>query len=115
MATETGDGTDAGGVSETGESTPEGVSPYIRSVVVTTVATLAGIVAGISAQLIAAGPTDVIGLALLAVAILVQLPIYRAVGIDTTDFGTKDQLYIGFMTFVLWFVSYSILLTTNAL
>jgi len=115
MATETGDGTDASGVSETSDSATDGVSPYIRSITVTTVATLAGIGAGIGTHVIVAGPSDTIGLAVLVAAIVVQFPIYRVVGIDTSDFSAKDQIYVGFMTFVLWFVSWTILLTTGAL
>ncbi len=50
----------------------------------------------------------------LAVAIAAQFPILRVIGIDTDDLSTKDVLYIGFMTFSLWFVSWGILLTTGA-
>jgi hypothetical protein len=52
-------------------------------------------------------------------AIIVQFPVFRlleAAGIqlDTDDFGAKDYLYVAFMTFSLWFVSWAILLTTGA-
>jgi hypothetical protein len=112
MATETSDGS---GVSETSDSATDGVSPYMRSITVTTVATLAGIAAGIGSHMLTAGPSDTLSLAVLVAAIVVQFPIYSVVGIDTSDFSAKDQIYIAFMTFVLWFVSWSILMTTGAL
>jgi hypothetical protein len=116
MATETGDGTgeetaDTGGTAET----DDGVSPYIRSITVTTASTAAGMVAGIAAHLVTTAPDDITGVLVLLVAIIVQYPIYKLVGIDTSDFGTKDQLYIGFMTFTLWFVTWGILMTAGSL
>jgi len=116
MATETGDGTneeaaDTGGTAETGDD----VSPYIRSITVTTVATVAGLVAGIVAHLVTSAPDDITGVLVLLAAVVVQFPIYKVVGIDTDDFGTKDQLYVGFMTFTLWFVTWGILMTAGSL
>lgn len=108
MATETGETAE----SETGTS-GEGVSPYMRSVIVTTGSTLAGIAAGVLAQMQAAGPNDTIGAFFLFGAILIQFPIYQAIGIDTSDFGGKDYAYVFFMTFVLWFISWGILLTAG--
>jgi len=115
MATETSDGTgdeaaDTGGAAETG-----GVSPYFRSVSVTTISTLLGMLAGIVAHLLSNAPDDITGVLVLLAAIIVQFPIYRAIGIDISDFGTKDQLYVGFMTFVLWFVTWGILMTAGSL
>jgi hypothetical protein len=49
----------------------------------------------------------------LIAVIIVQFPFYSAVGIDTSEFGTKDYLYIFFMTFTLWFISWGILLTAG--
>jgi hypothetical protein len=107
MATETGETT-----SETGTSS-DGVSPYMRSIIVTTTSTLGGIIAGVLSQMQAAGPNDPIGAVLLFGAVLIQFPIYQAVGIDTSDFGGKDYAYIFFMTFVLWFIAWGILLTAG--
>jgi hypothetical protein len=108
MATETGETAE----SETGTS-GKGVSPYMRSVIVTTGSTLAGIAAGVLAQMQATGPNDTIGAFFLFGAILIQFPIYQAIGIDTSDFGGKDYAYVFFMTFVLWFISWGILLTAG--
>jgi hypothetical protein len=120
MATETSDGADAGGVSDTGGSadagesaTDEGIDPYIRSITVTTVATVLGMIAGIVAHFVATAPDDITGVLVLVAAIVLQFPIYQLCGIDTSDFGTKDQLYVGFMTFTLWFVTWGILMTAG--
>ena len=93
--------------------TEAGVSPHIRGVTVTTLATLAGILAGTLSAVIASGPKDQLGLSLLAVAILLQFPILYVLGIDPRDFGFKDNLYVAFMTFVLWFITWGIFLTAG--
>jgi len=116
MATETSDGTEAGTVSGSDEDaaeTEDGVSSYVRSVTVTTVATLLGIGAGAGAAFITTAPDDMTGVLVLAAAIVIQLPLYRVVGIDVSDFGTKDHLYIAFMTFTLWFITWGILMTAE--
>ena len=113
MATETSDG-DPGAESEAGPPTG-GVSPYIRSITVTTTATLGGIAAGVVSTLLVEGSGGPIGLVILAAVIVLEIPILRLVGIDTGDFGTKDRLYIGFMSFALWYITWAIFLTTGAL
>lgn len=110
MATETGDGTTESEVDTDSES---GFSSYMRSVTVTTGATLAGISAAIAAVLLELNPQETTAGVILVGAILVQFLIYKLIGIDTDSFGTKDYLYISFMTFVLWFISWSIMLTAG--
>jgi hypothetical protein len=90
-------------------------SPHLRGVTVTTAATLLGLVAGVLSAVVASGPEDPIGLALVAGAVLVQFPLFGLIGIDVDDFSTKDYLYVAFMTFVLWFITWGILLTAGAL
>jgi len=111
MATETGTSAETDDGTETGDS----VSPFVRGATVTVLATLSGIIAGVVSQVAIGDPEDNLALVVLAVAIAVQFPILKVVGIDTGDFGTKDKIYIAFMTFVLWFVSWGILLTSGAL
>jgi hypothetical protein len=115
MATETGDSpTDT---SNSTDSTEE-LSDYVRGITVTTVATMLGVLSGLLATLFATtdgNPDNFMGMMFLLGAVIVQFPVYQAVGIDVQDFGAKDQLYIFFMTFVLWFVTWSIMLTTGAL
>ncbi|MEF8777250.1 MAG: hypothetical protein V5A43_12220 [Haloarculaceae archaeon] len=90
-----------------------GVSPHIRGVTVTTLSTLAGILGGTISALVAGGPQDQLGLSMLAVAILVQFPVLYVLGIDPRDFGIKDNIYVAFMTFVLWFITWGIFLTAG--
>jgi hypothetical protein len=110
MATETGDSA-AGSDVETGSDS--GISPYMRGVIVTTGATLAGIGAAILSAIQASGPEDTIAGFFLIGAILVQFPLYSLIGIDIDEFGTKDYLYILVMTGALWFISWGILLTAG--
>ena len=72
----------------------DGLSDHLRGVTVTTLACLAGVIALIVGALTAA-----------------QFPILRVIGIDVSEFGAKDYLYVVFMTFTLWFVTFGIILT----
>jgi hypothetical protein len=69
---------------------------------------------GVGSNAVASGATDFTALAVVAVAIAVQFPVLRVIGIEQDDLSGKDVLYIVFMTFALWFVSWGILLTTGA-
>jgi len=93
------------------------LSDHARGVVVTTVACLAGIAAAlVSGWYIgttAEAATSTIAVILMGGAVLVQFPLLRLVGVDITDFGIKDNLYVTFMTFTLWFISYTVLLTSG--
>ncbi|MES3517689.1 MAG: hypothetical protein PPP58_08510 [Natronomonas sp.] len=91
---------------------------HIRGVTVTAVACLSGLIAGVAAASLGTGPTDTTGVVALVAAILTQFPLFRimemvGLELDVDDFSTKDYLYIVFMTFALWFVSWTILLTTG--
>ena len=98
--------------------TATGLSGHLRGVTVTTLACLAGVVAGVvSGVLVGTGAeaaTDSRPLGVVAALVLVQYPLLRVVGIDIGDFGVKDNLYLVFMTAVLWFVTLTILLTSGA-
>lgn len=85
-----------------------------RSLKVTATAALAGVVAGLATPLVAAGAADRLGLVVVAAAILAELGIMRLLGVDVDEFSTKDHLFVGFMTFSLWFMTWTILLETGA-
>jgi len=93
--------------------TGERISPHVRSVTVTTLATVAGVAAGVASAFLAGGATDATGLIIALGALLAQLPVLQVLGIDVREFGTKDNLYVAFMTFALWFVTWAILLTSG--
>lgn len=129
MATETGEGTadadesvaDEGVTDESAVETTEDFEEeesrydqFERSLIVTMGSTLFGMAtAGVSA-LYVTDPESATALLLVAAAVFLQFPIYRAIGLDTDDFGIKGNLYITVMTFILWFLTYSIILTTGA-
>lgn len=95
-------------------SDDSGLSDHARSVVVTTVCCLAGIAAAVvSAVYVGTDPTaarSTTAVLVLGGFVLIQYPAYKAVGIG--DFGVKDNLYVAFLTFCLWFISYTVLLTS---
>lgn len=96
--------------------TVDGMSAHMRGLTVTTIAAIAGLVAAIASNVVTGGdPKSQIGIGILAVSILVQFPILHVLGIEYDDLGVKDQLFIAFMTFSLWFIAWGILLTTAAL
>jgi hypothetical protein len=85
---------------------------HIRAVSVTAVASLAGIAAGIASATLASDASDPIALVVLLALIVVQFPLLKGTGI-VEEFSTKDKVFIGFMGFCLWFVTWGILLTTG--
>lgn len=118
MATETGEGTAESGSQESAVETADGDSgftDYERSAIVTIGSTLFGIAAAVVSALYVTDPQNRSALLLVAAAILLQFPLYRLIGLDVDDFGLKGNLYIGIMTFILWFLTWGIILTTGAL
>lgn len=96
--------------------TVDGMSAHMRGLTVTTIAAIAGLAAGVGSNAVTGGdPRSQVAIGILAVAILVQFPILHVLGIEYDGLGTKDKVYVAFMTFSLWFVSWGILLTTAAL
>ena len=93
-----------------------GLSDHMRGVTVTTIACLAGILAALaSAAVVGTTPEaagDIQAVLIMGIAIFVQFPILKAVGIDISEFGIKDNLFVSLMTFCLWFITYAILLTS---
>lgn len=95
---------------------------HIRAVTISVLAAIAGIFSAIlggvlTADLIAEGAfgdaaSDMGAIAVLVVAIMIQIPLYNAMGFEDWG-GTKDILYVAFMTFALWFITYGIILTTG--
>ena len=94
-----------------------GLSDHVRGVTVTTLACLAGVAAAVtSGVLFGTDPSAVTGrtpLAAVAAFVLVQYPILYALRVDISEFGIKDNLYVAFMTFALWFLSYTVILSTG--
>ena len=96
------------------EQVSERRSSHVRGVTVTAVATLAGVAAAfVSAAFLGTAAKDQLGLAIVAGFVFVQLPVLQVMGIDVEDFSTKDHLYVLFMTFSMWFVTWTILLTNG--
>ena len=103
--------------------TADARASHIRGLTVTTLASLAGILAAVGSSVVTAGAADpatsTVGIAVVGAAIVVQFPILQGLGeaglvaVDVQEFGAKDILYVAFMTFSLWFVSWTVLLTTG--
>jgi hypothetical protein len=101
MATETESGEDLG---------PR--ARHRRSITVTSVAALAGLLAGVASDAVATGASDRIGLGLMGAAVVLSFGVIHVAGVDVTEFSKKDVVYVVFMAFSLWFVTWTILLTS---
>lgn len=92
-------------------------SSHLRGVVVTSLACSMGLAAAVASSVVTAGlqtpATSNQALYVLVGAILVQFPVLSVMGIDVGEFSTKDYLYVAFMTFALWFVTWGVLLTAG--
>ena len=53
-----------------------------------------------------------LALMLMLAAIVIQRHIFMLLGMDTGKLGGKDWFYQGFMTFALWFMTWTILLSS---
>jgi uncharacterized membrane protein len=97
--------------------TQTGLSSHLRGVTVTTLACLAGVAAAVASGVVVgtdpASASNQLTVGIVAVSIALQFPVLRVVGVDVTDFGAKDYLYVGFMTFTLWFITFAIMLTAG--
>jgi hypothetical protein len=97
--------------------TQTGLSGHMRGVTVTTLACLAGVVAAVVSGVVAgtttAAAASTLPVVVVAVFVVVQFPVLKVIGVDTDDFGVKDYLYVAFMTFALWFITYAIMLTAG--
>jgi hypothetical protein len=98
MSTETGDELDS----------------QVQSLIVIAATTLGGIGAGVATNEIAAGAFDQAAVAMVGIALGVELVVMQVLGVDVREFSTKDQLYVLFMTFSMWYVAWTILLSTGA-
>lgn len=93
--------------------TVDGRAAHIRGITVTAVASLGGVLAGVATPYFDPSGTSTIGLGIVLATVLLELGVLRVLGIDVEEFSKKDHLYVGFMTFALWFIVMTILLTTG--
>jgi hypothetical protein len=92
-----------------------GFSDHMRGVTVTTIACLAGILAAVASAVVVGTTPEAAGniqaVLIMGIAIFVQFPILKRIGVDISEFGIKDNLFVSFMTFCLWFITYAVLLS----
>jgi len=85
---------------------------HVDGIKKTLVSSAFGIVSGIICYrfLDPTPPEANFSLLLLLMAFYIQKPIYLYMGMDANQFTWKDWFYIAFMTLILWFVSWILLL-----
>jgi len=91
---------------------------HVQRITRTTVACVAGLLSGVLSFLLAGSPNAAgiqpgvsTGILLLAAGIAVQRYVFPLLGADTPSLTTKDWFFQGFMTFSLWFISWTVLLS----
>ncbi|MGA9399957.1 hypothetical protein [Haladaptatus sp.] len=94
------------------EKASEQRASHLRSITITSLASIAGIIAGVASAMVA-GTTpeaaqDQMGLVIMLAFVVVQLPLLYLIGYELD--GVKDALFVAFMTFSLWFITWGILL-----
>jgi hypothetical protein len=92
---------------------------HIERIKRTLIACLLGIFTGILSYMSGGVPNSngiqnngLLGLMLMLAGIVIQKHIFMLIGLDTTKLGAKDWFYQGFMTFALWFMTWTILLSS---
>jgi len=76
---------------------------YREGLVKTLLSSFFGVIAGVlSFKLGNSFPTILL---VIAVLIAIQYPIYRKIGVRMKEFGKKDWIYVGFMTFDFWLIT----------
>ncbi|HJJ96607.1 MAG TPA: 4Fe-4S binding protein [Methanocorpusculum sp.] len=96
---------------------------HSERVIRTLIACVLGMIAGIASYFIAGTPNTetgtqadpFIGILILLVAIVLQRTIFILIRIDTAKLGKKDWFYQAFMTFAMWYLSWTIILSTSLL
>jgi hypothetical protein len=100
-------------------SSPDKRTAYRERIQRTVIACLMGVFAGILSFTLA-GSVDpitgiqsnaVIGMLVLLAGIVLQKYLFMIVRIDFTELAAKDWFYQAFMTFALWFISWTLLLS----
>lgn len=96
---------------------------HVRAVTVTALAGLFGVGAAfvsafLTSDLMAAegaaqAAKDQTAQLVVVAAILVQIPLFQQSGLYDDEFGLKLVLFIAFMTFSMWFVTWGVLLQTG--
>ncbi|MFC7044478.1 hypothetical protein ACFQH6_02810 [Halobacteriaceae archaeon GCM10025711] len=85
-----------------------------RGILVTTVASLTGIAAGLATSaVVGTDATSRMGLLVMAGFALAGMGVMQVLGVDVQEFSTKDHLYVVFMNFALWFITWGVLLTSG--
>lgn len=97
------------------EKASERRAAHLRSITVTSLASISGIVAGFASALLVGTTTPAaksqMGLTIMLAFVVVQLPLLYLMGYKLD--GVKDTLFVAFMTFSLWYITWAILLINH--
>jgi hypothetical protein len=92
---------------------PDRRKKHIDGVTKTVIASTLGMLSGVICFYFLAPTTERpenFSYLLLLLAFYIQKPIYMQLGMDVAQFNWKDWFYIAFMTLMLWFITWTLLL-----
>ena len=90
------------------------IESNLRSLRATGTSTIVGIVAALVTHLLSSGPSDILfSIPILIASLFLGLGIMQLLGVNVSAFSKKDHFYVSFMTFTMWFVTWTLLLTAN--
>ena len=87
---------------------------HVLAVTRTGIAAGLGVAAAFASWFLTQGMAPADAELVVGVAIVVQPILQQVLGIYKDDFGAKDFLFIVFITFAMWFVTWTIILTSGA-
>ena len=90
------------------------IESNLRSLRATGTSTIVGIVAALVTHLLSSGPSDILfSIPILIASLFLGLGIMQLLGVNVSAFSKKDHFYVSFMTFTMWVVTWTLLLTAN--
>lgn len=89
----------------------ERIANHIRGIKMVLIPSVMGIIAGFLSSPYFLSPDNAnFSFLILALAIYAQKFIFPAIGINSSEFGVKDWIFLGFMSFSYWYISWTILI-----
>lgn len=94
----------------------ERVANHIKSIKMSVMPAIMGFIAGaLSSPYILPPEQANFSFLILALAIYAQKYISPLIGINSKEFGYKDWIYLGFLTFAYWYVTWTIIINGPAI
>ena len=92
----------------------ERIASHIKGIKMSVMPAVMGFIAGVLSSFLPAAQVS-FSLPILLLAIYVQKYTLPIIGIESKGFGFKDWIYLGFLSFAYWYVTWTIIINGPAL